>query len=188
MNSILEVGKGLPPGLWLPRAEEPTEIYSRTTFNHKNHDFADLLDYGAFVTALAMFDAERSGRICLMPNLKDFDSLFEAGYGLSEKNVKLNGGIKKIQLALGFYPEGYTPVKEQLITRFKWLYEYALPLAEGDEAVKHMSMEDIINWGSARRLTPSTKICYPALNGDTSNLRMLLGIDKRLTHKSLSIV
>lgn len=83
MNSILATEKGLPPGLWLPRAEEPTEKYLRENFSRSDLTDEDVLDYGMFVVALIVLDKNCSGRISTAPSTDDFNDLSGQGYGIS---------------------------------------------------------------------------------------------------------
>ena len=78
MNSILAVERGLPPGLWLPLAEETTEQYLRENFDHQGHEYADIVDYGAFIVAMTLLGSRESGRTCMMPNTYDMNELYDA--------------------------------------------------------------------------------------------------------------
>jgi len=178
MNSILAVEKGLPPGLWLPTPDEPTEKYLSERFNHSGHLYEDIVDYGSFVVALALLESHNSARPNLMPTADDFSEMFVAGYGLSEHILRDSGGVARVQLALGFYPRTHKPSREDVMERFKWIAEYGYPLEYGEEGFANADFEEILAWGSARRLSPGPKKIYEIFEGDTTALRKQIGKER----------
>lgn len=182
MNSILAVEKGLPPGLWLPTAEESTEQYLTENFNHGNHDYEDIVDYGAFIVSLAALGQAETGRVSLMPRTTDFNEMHEAGYGISiNVLIKKYGGLMKLQRALGFYPDLLHPededlTKDEVRQRLKWVKEHAYPL-END--IENITLRGLMHWGSERHLLPSVDRCHGVLGSELKDVRRDLGMEKR---------
>lgn len=175
MNSLLAVEKGLPPGLWLPKADEPTEQYLAENYYYKKRPYEDIVDYGSFVVALALLEQEHTGRMSLMPDHKDLSEMFSAGYGVSCKTLARNyGGVASLQRSLGFYPRKFIPSSDELLKRFQWIadYAYALDPTEGQLT----NTEQIIHWGAIRDLTPSYDIVLKVLNGSTGSIHDMLEI------------
>lgn len=178
MSSVYEVEKGLPPGLWLPTAEEQTEQFLTENFARQPHEYEDIVDYGAFIVALASYEQSNTNRISLMPVKRDFDDLYDAGYGFSFRTLgRRYDGLGKLQRSLGFYPPGYTPPVDKVLKRFQWIADYGYaqdPLPEGLEDI-----EQLLLWGSTRHFTPWAQRVYKMLDGDTTVLRKMFGLEKR---------
>ncbi len=178
MNSILEVEKGLPPGLWLPTAEESTEQYLTENFANKNRSDEDIIDYGAFMVALIFYEQENTGRLSMMPNAIDLQEMNRAGDGISNQVLLAkHGGLTKLQRTLGFYPREYTPVKDEVLEIFRWIAEYSYALDPLPEKIH--DIEQVMAWGSARNLSPSIPKVYKSLNGNTALLRKMFNIERR---------
>lgn len=183
MNELLLVEKGLPPGLWLPLSEESTEQYKKESFNRPDHPYENIVDFGSFVVALAMFDEER---ICYMPNQLDLRALSKVGYGVSEANLRKNyGGLIRLQQSLGFYPPGTYPEKDALIERLKWMRSYQAYIPRIDGQHRMLKTNDVIVWGSSRRLLPSLKAIKNALGG-TTELQKIFSIEKPHAREQLT--
>jgi hypothetical protein len=176
MSSTLAVEKGLPPGLWLPTAHESTEQYRSEVFNHSNHPYEDIIDYGAFAVALIVLDSPRTERVSYMPSQKDIDKLFGAGYGISRPRLGSEyGGVARLQQALGWYPKGYRPPKEELITRLKWMASYAL---DPETDLDRSTVDEVLRWGAQRDLLPSSPVSYKILGDTIGNVRKIFAIEK----------
>lgn len=180
----MAVELGLPPGLHLPSAEVDTEQYRVENFNHPNHDFEQVVEFGAFVTALNVLRAAHMigentlDRSYVMPTQKDFRLLFNAGYGLSQRMITHHyGGEGRIQAALNFHPKGSRPGKEAILERLQWMSDYALPQ---DSTFDHASatVRGVMYWGIHRRLLPGEDVIREALDWDTSNIDRMFGIER----------
>jgi hypothetical protein len=178
MNSILAVEKGLPPGLWLPTAEESTEQYLRENFDHTEHSYEEIIDYGAFVVAMSVMGADQRERKSFMPQKFELRDMHRAGYGISERRIMRDyGGLKKLQGALGFYPRGYVPTREELLERLRWMASYSFD-PETDLDGPATSVNKIIAWGANRNLLPSQKVIYDVLEGDTTEAQHIFGTER----------
>lgn len=177
MNSLLASEKCLPPGLWLPTADEPTAQYLTTNFANKERSYEELVEYGKFIVALTVLGQDTSCRVSLMPNENDIKDMHDAGYGIPEHTLfRKHGGITKLQRALGFFPKNYFPGKGETLERFQWISKHAYqmdPLPQGGNDI-----QDIIAWGSARHLSPGPKMVYRIFEGDTTELRKLFDLEK----------
>jgi hypothetical protein len=177
MNSILAVERGLPPGLWLPRADESTEQYLHKNFDHPDLTHEDLVDYGSFIVSLISIEQENTGRVSLMPRRRDVVDMYQTGYGVSINKIdRYHGGARHLQRALGFYPINYEPQKEEMLERFQWMAEYAYPYEPSPNYGGDPTIYDIIEWGSVRHLTPSTQVVYKLMEGDTTEIREMFGL------------
>lgn len=155
-NPFLAVEKGLPPGLWLPTAEESTDKYLAINFNHGDHDPEDLIDLGAFAVALLVLDAPSHPRKSLMPGWAEFEALHSAGYGLSHYHLQVTyeNAVLKIQEGLGFYANNTKdPTEEELKKRLKWMGRYALDIQE-EFPDRQPKVRQILEWGRDRNLLP----------------------------------
>lgn len=190
MNSVLATEKGLPPGLWLPTAEESTEQYLTVNFAQRDLEPEDLIDLGSFMVALAFLDAPNSGRISMMPTTQDVKEMYEAGYGIPIRSLNRQpGGLQGLQKDLGFYPRGSTGTKPELITRFQWLYEHAYRIDCDDRQDDEIrTIDDLMLWGSARNLTPGRNRVYEAFQGDTSELRRAVNLEERDRHRRYAML
>lgn len=171
MNSILAVEKGLPPGLWLPTADESTEKYLSENFYRPNIEYEELVEYGKFVISLIFLEQANTERISLMPRLADLDAMYEAGYGIPTHSFSNHyGGTKRLQHALGFHYNGYRPSETELLERFKWMADYAYPqeLLTGENKVT--KIHDIIKWGTARNLVPTEHVVRSILGGSNAKV------------------
>jgi hypothetical protein len=187
MNSILAVEKGLPPGLWLPTADEPTEKYLTENFSYKDRPYEDIVDYGAFVVALVAYTQDVTGRISLMPTTDDFDKMHAEGYGISTLTLtRRRGGIRKLQRALGFYPKGYAPDPDELLQRFQWIVDYAYDLDPYVGPLKNT--EQLIQWGTERDLTPSHDITLSVLGYSRIPLRRILKLPEVIDSRGFTFL
>jgi hypothetical protein len=178
--------QGLPPGLWLPTATESTEQYRRDVFNHSSHTYEEIVDYGAFMVALAVMGVSEHPRTSYMPTRADMIAMNEAGYGVTPKILSSHyGGLTRLQQSLGFFPRRYHPPLEELTARLKWMAGYALDLeADFDEPTK--SVKDVIWWGATRDLLPSREIVYDVLGRDTCAIQKVFAIEKPNARKQVS--
>lgn len=161
----------LPPGLWLPLAEESTEQYKDEVFDRADHEYERIVDFGMFAVALACFDDERRDHGSLMPTERDIRGLKQAGYGVSRYHIDRDyGGYARLQAALGYYPRDYKPTREDLIGRLKWIADEVIPSATHFEGSRNQ-VEDLLQWGKRRRLLPSRQIVHEVLDGDKELLR-----------------
>ncbi len=178
MNTLLCTEKGLPPGLWLPTQYENTEKYLVENFAHPNHDYEDIVDFGSFLVAMTVLNMEGGERTSTMPLSEDVELVHAAGYGLSLRLLSHQyGGLKKLQGALGYYPDGFEPTAEELLDRFRWIANYAHARDSGDTELHNV--EDVIRWGAERDLTPAFNRVYKILGGDTFALRSIFDVEKR---------
>ena len=182
MYSLEAVEKGLPPGLWLPTPDEPIDIYKRENFSHGRHAYEDVLDFGVFVVARTFHCQTETGRVSLMPVTSDLEALYDEGYGLSTKVLSTHyGGLTRLDKELGFFPREYEPTDVEVIKRFGWIAEYGYsldPLPSGEVR----KVEEILEWGAERHLTPSPGKVYRVLNGDTSPIRKMFNVEMRDRH------
>ncbi len=175
----------MPPGLWLPTAEESTDQYLTENFASRELEPEDIIDYGAFIVALAFYNQENTGRISMMPDSNDFHQMYTAGYGiplhtLQRKHCRLNA----LRRVLGFYPRDYMPSANETIQRFQWVADYAYPL--DPLSAEEVGIDEIMAWGSARNLTPSREKVYIILNGNTTVLRKMFQVERRDHHRQYS--
>ncbi len=177
MRSVLDVDVGLPPGLWLPTADEPVDRFRSEVFNHSNHPYEDIVDFGVFATAMTAL-AANDKRPSFMPSQMILLELYTAGYGVQPKRVqRVYGGESRLQRALGFYPNRSKPGKEEIFERCRWMAEFVLPkVIEPNPALK--TVHGILSWGTKRNLLPSTDVVRSAVNGDTTEIRRIFGIEK----------
>lgn len=188
MNNILATEKGLPPGLWLPGADEPTELYLTENMRQRHREgelaFEDIVDYASLIVALAFYDAPQSGRVSMMPTSKDFRAMFTAGYGLNWRNLQeyctdeKSGSVRKIQKALNFSPQGDNPSQEELVTRFKWVVEHAYPLDNPEGRDTPSTLRELLDWSSARKFTPAQGRVLKIFNGDTTILQRAVKLER----------
>jgi hypothetical protein len=163
---MLTLERALPPDVVLPTATDSTEQYRLEQYLNRR-PYADIIDYGTFVVALACIGAVETERVSMMPLISDVKELKEAGFGMPyEMLARRYGGIRKLQLALGFYPEGYNPPKEKLLKRLQWMAEHAY-VEDASSDIAKDTVYEVFNWGSARNLTPSAKRSYKILDGET---------------------
>ncbi len=186
--SALEVwttGKNLPPGLWIPTADEPTDRYLAENFAGRELEPEELSDLGSFVVARVAYEQDQTERVSLMPVLSDFDELYKAGYGFSSNTlVHRHGGIKRVQRLLGFYPHEFMPSAEEVIERFQWIADHAYALDPLPGALRDVGQ--IMLWGSVRNLTPSRNKTYKILKGNTTILRKMFGVEHMDWHGQYS--
>jgi hypothetical protein len=178
MKSVYEVEAALPPGLRLPIAGESTDQYLAENFNHSSHSYEDVVSMGSFVVALILLDDQKAERISWMPTENDFIEMYEAGYGFSPKLLRKSGGTGKLQLGLGFYSREYIPSEEEFLDRLKWVADRAYPLENGQASSNNATFDDILTWGSVRRLLPSRNKIYKMFNGDTTVARSHIGKER----------
>lgn len=173
---VWEVSKNLPPGLWLPTAEEPTDKFLAENYTLKNRPFEDIVDYGAFVVALAYLDQENSGRISFMPRTADINQMHNAGYGPSYKMLQYGGkgGFVKLNSALGFYPRNFKPDPNTLLDRFRWIANYAYDLDPTEGPLT--STDQIMHWGALRNLSPAVEVTRQVLGNTSAPLREIINL------------
>ncbi len=182
MKSTEQVLPGLPPGLWLPTIDEPTDQYLSANFYTPEIEYDDIVDLGGFMVALAMYDEER---VNYRPTKYDFKDMYAEGYGIPLRQLRDRGGLSRLQLNLGYYPDGYLPERDQLAKRFKWLGEYGYQAVHAGESVRDITFDQLVLWGSRRGLLPSKRTTYKVLAGDSTDIRKKLGMERR--HREGSI-
>lgn len=176
---MLAVYRSLPPGLELPSPDDPTDHFLKEKFNHDNHEYAAIEQFGAFVVARAVWSAHKTHRVSFMPTQVDFKTAFADGYGLNLKRLQdPYGGLFKLRRAQGFYPKDYEPSADELKERFRWMAESALR-PNIDYEPPDMSIREVMEWGRARHLLPARKIIYRIL-GNTDEIRHLFALEKPL--------
>lgn len=186
MNSILEVEPGLPPGLWLPTADESTDQYKHENFHRSNLTEEDLIDFGAFAVALALFTPAEIGRISFKPSRDDVLRLREAGYGPSERRFRRLGGITTIDIGLGFYGNEVLPTREEFRERLIWVVEYGYNATNPEVPLADLSLLDLLDWGSARNLLPSGKKALELCGGNLLDERKLVNMERMHTKYSVA--
>lgn len=183
MINSLPTEIGVPPGLLLPLPEESTEQFRAENFNHLHLTMEDMVDYGAFIVALLVLDAPRSGRVSMMPTHGDIDQLYEAGYGLQRWRLQQPnvGGIIPFQTALGFYPSGTSPKPpEEIIARYQWIADNAYsPPADRDVSAESIGIMEIVRWAAKRHLAPSPNQIHRQLGGSTLALRKIFDVERK---------
>jgi hypothetical protein len=177
MNSLFETERGLPPGLWLPTAEESTDQYLRENFLDRPHDYGDIVDYGAFMVALIVLDAENSKRVSMMPTKRDVYALRKEGYGMTARSLDESGGLSRLQVELNFMPRGYDPPADKLLERYAWIADYALSRYDESER-PGPNLREVIQWSSNRNLTPGIRQSVRILGADTAEVRRMFRIDR----------
>ena len=188
MNAVLAVDKGLPPGLWLPTPDEPTDKFLVEHFNHGKHPYEEVIELGIFTVTLACFDEERRNHGSLMPTEQDLRELYNAGYGLNRYQIDNNyGGYARLQKALGFYPRDYWPKEEDLKERLQWMADHSLA-REDHFAGSRDSVEDILSWGKRRDLLPSRAIMEKVLGKDLSTVRTVFAIERPKTQERYTVM
>ncbi len=171
------VDKGLPPGLWLPTAEEPTDKFLIETFNRSDHPYEEVVELGMFAVALASFDEKRLAEGTLMPSRMDIVDLYNEGFGINANRLHQRyGGFARLQQALGYYPRGYKPERAELIERLTWFGLHYLPSDDSFNGSRG-NAEEVLEWGARRRLLPSLAITNDVLK-DNSLLKKSLGLEK----------
>ncbi len=170
--------KLLPPGLFLPTAEEDPSKYELQYFRGPNpvEDWR-LVDYGAFVTSLVAFDAAAGNRLSLMPNRNDFRAIHEAGYGPTVWRIQRTMGIVGVQQSLGFYPRNYRPDQNTILERYEWIQTNIFDphnMHKGAIAVR-----PIVEWCTDRDLAPHLALLQEIFDGDIDPVRKIFGIRKR---------
>jgi hypothetical protein len=161
-DPLLATYESLPPGLWPPRAEEPTDQFLKENFNHDDHTDAELITYGAFVVGLALLGPPRES---MMPKREDFADMYEAGYGLSVNRLTTTyGGTRRLQRLMGFSVKGDVPEQPELIDRLRWMARYSLQPFRG-ENFPPKSAEAVMHWGQSKDLLPSTPVIEDVLGG-----------------------
>jgi hypothetical protein len=164
--------------LELPGPDEPTERFLTENFLPVSRRPEALAGYGAFMVALAVFDAAEGKRVSTMPVTDDLEALHEAGYGIGARTLNRHGGLQRIQLFLGYHPDGYNPTRKELLRRFKWIADNGYAADDLGEPGT-WDVADVIEWGAARDLTPAYNRTYRILDGDTSPLRDMLMVEAR---------
>lgn len=186
MNSILAVEKGLPPGLWVPLPDGPTDRYRTENYRRNDLPYEDIVDLGAFAVARIMRAAPETGRVSFMPRKQDVDEMFHDGFGLSSRRLqRFYGGIRRLDYALGFYPDGVTPSREDLFKRLRWMATYALDLEQDLHGSK--DIRQVIKWGTDRDLLPGVAVIYSSL-GDaaTIDIQRIFAIEKPNSRQQLT--
>jgi hypothetical protein len=107
----------LPPGLYLPLAEESTEKYRAEYFRGNDVTHEDVVDLACFAVALNVLAAPVTGRVNVMPQLRDFRYLRSMGYGIHWRRFDEFGGLTKIQSDLGFFADGVLPSTDAVVER-----------------------------------------------------------------------
>lgn len=185
MNSILAVEKGLPPGLWLPTADEPTDKYRSENFRRNDLPYEDIVEYGSFVVAMALRSAPQTGRINFIPKGTDITEMYQAGYGFPIDRLEPRGGMSRLQHALGFYPRRFIPTREELLARLRWMATYSLDVEEDLNGSRNV--RSIMLWGSARNLLPGIKVMQKVLGKDTTpEIQRIFAIEKPNSREQLS--
>lgn len=174
----LHSGICLPPGLMVPGPDVSTEQFRLEVFNHSHHTPEEMIEFGAFVTALNVWVAPETGRISMMPTQQDIRALAEAGYGMKKSRMHKNyGGEGRLQAALGFFVDGQVPDETELVNRLKWMASEIFPYdSMPDGGV--LNIKEILRWGYLRNLLPSREIIYRVLGGNTSTVQKIFGIEK----------
>jgi hypothetical protein len=180
MPEIWETAKGLPPRLWLPTAEEDTEHYRAEHMARTDLPYYQVENYGRFVVALISWDIQvnESDRVSTMPKKQDFNDLRELGFGMSSRHLqRRHDGVIKLQKALNYMPDGYTPSMGVLEDRFKWILNYAyFRDMESDPHV--LALDQLVRWGAERDYTPGYNKFYIIMDGDSSSIRRLRNVEK----------
>ena len=179
-NSILAVRKGLPPGLWLPTAEESTDRFLVATFNHGNHQPEDIVELGMFAVALLVVDSayNNSKRVSMMPTREDFRDLYTAGYGVNTNHFQNTyGGAPHIHEALGFYTKHtLDPTPTELIHRLRWLSRYSLKL-DVEFPEQNPRVRQILKWGADRHLLPPVQVVKETLDNYAPEVRRIFSVE-----------
>lgn len=187
-NTATRTDLHLPPGLWLPTAEESTEQYREGEFDHGEHEYERVVDYGMFVVALACFDDKRRKSGSLMPTERDIRELKREGYGISRYHIDNHyGGYARLQTSLGYFPRDHRPPLEILLKRLNWIANEAIPQAAEFEGSRS-NLDDLLQWGKRRRLLPSRKIINEALDGDKELLRSIFLLSQPSAMSDYSIL
>lgn len=188
MKDTTVSGKGLPPGLWLPTAEESTDRFLKEAFNRTDHPYEEIIELGMFAVALASFDQKRVSDGSLMPSRLDLVELFKEGYGIDHNRIQRHyGGFSRLQEALGFYPRDHRPQKGDLVKRLSWFTSWYLPVDDSFKGSSE-SIDDVLEWGMKRRLLPSRAIIEEVLDSDRRLLKMSLGIEKPKTKEMYTVM
>jgi hypothetical protein len=154
---------------------EGTDQYRTRNILKHSLDTEGLIDYGAFIVALAMFDEDRDS---LMPTNSDIKDLYDEGFGPSPETIHRRIGLSRLQRALGFYSYSHVLHKEELQKRIEWIASHG---AQADNAT-FSSFEDVIAWGAKRNLLPPKNNIYGTINGDgvlLKEFRQTLGVEIR---------
>lgn len=187
MSDVAVLEKGLPPGLLLPRAEEPVEKFSKDVFNRSDHPYEEVIELGMFAVALAAFDPERLASGTLMPSHMDMRDIFQAGYGIGPTRIqKRYDGYARLQQALGFCPREYRPEEDELVERLDWFANKYLPVDDDFKGSRN-AIEDVLEWGMRRRLLPSLAIMQEVLGKNhTQVIKQTLDLEKVSTKERYS--
>ncbi len=168
---------GLPEGLYLPLVDESTDQYLRKNMNLNSIDESSIVDYGVFVTALAVFGSTvQKDRVSFMPTQDDFNAMSSEGYVSAKTIQNTIGSTGELQRRLGFYPRYTQPTKPRIERRLKWLVEHVAcevpELQDGDR----INFQELVHWASDRNLVPQIKRINQLYDGNTSSLRRYLGL------------
>lgn len=175
----------LPPGLYLPTAEEDTSQYLTENFHPSADEYWKVVDYGAFVVSLVAFDVAEGNRVSTRPKSEDYRALRDAGYGLPITALAQRfGGPVPINRELGFHTAGDRPDRASLLKRYEWIAQNALdaPAVFGED----YDIRYVLEWCSNRDLAPPTGVVYDAFDRDIREVRAIFGKKERHITKAMT--
>lgn len=168
----------LPPGLWLPLAEEPTDQYLSSNMDRPDLPYELLVDYGSFIVALNVLAAVDTENLNYIPKQEHFRALRKVGYGISIARLEGEfGGLRNLQGTLGFFADNVIPSESEVLDRLKWmatgpLNDDTMPSGET------LSVIRIFKWGWGRKLLPSDDALTTVLGPQRGEkVRRIFGMD-----------